>query len=503
MNINAFNIDTSPINSTFVETRSYEVIGEPGAIFHMIVQNNSGEYYNFPENTVVDQDASTFIPAAAFSATTENLFNKTIPSNGVYNGSISFPASGGDPHYIITLSTGPNTVLNKDVFNNEKIFVSDKINAFQVTGLTFSITHSNAAVVEPSSIVYKGKSSQVGSLTTSTVTEVNWPFTLSSSSAIIIRQPVIEDFEFTTTKTTHSSSSSTGESIYVELTDITGLSKRMLVADAEGTSMGQVKDIIPGFRNYGKSKEGGANPRGLVYDIPVAISDDGKQVVNSKAGTILIGTSSSWTAGATLTFTGKGSSAAQIFNNTRFRISNLKIELDDVVTTTTAAVPDTVIHTTSANGIRAQSQYTVNGLRTNQRTVIVDQAVTAVSVGQRLQAMSSGTLSGIPTVTSVNTGSKQITLSTPQTFVDGATLTFSNSIVKGIGLKNATTDPYVVSISTNDVTVNANQDIESGATVTFVGSSRSGKITGQIEVFEFGDDNITLDLNFDNILNVA
>ena len=180
----------------------------------------------------------------------------------------------------------------------------------------------------------------------------------------------------------------------------------------------------------------------------------------------------------------------------------MKIELDDVVTTTTAAVPDAVIHCTSASGIRAQSQFTVNGGRTST-TVVVDEAVTSVFIGQKLQAMSSGSLSGIPTVTKVNTDTKTITFDIAQTFVNNATLTFSNSIVKGIGLKNATTDPYVVSISSNDVTVNANQDIESGATVTFENSSQSGKITGQVEVLEQGDESLTLDLNFDNILNVA
>jgi hypothetical protein len=498
MNINAFNINTSAINSSFAETRNYEVIGEPGAVFHIIVQNNSGQYYNFPENTVVDQAAGTFIPTGAFSTTTANLFNKTIPTSGVYRGSITFPAVGSDPHYIITLSAGPNTVLNKDVFNNEKVFVSEKIEAFQVTGLTFSVTHSSSAVVEPSSIVYKGKSSQVGSLTTSVLTDVNWPFTLSSGSAVIRRQPNIDDFEFTTTKTTRNANTDTGESVYIELTDITGLSKNMLVQDSEGTSMGVIKDVIPGYRNYAKS-----TATNFVYEVPVKINDDGDEVVNSTGGTILVSSSNTWSAAATLTFVGKGSIASQVFNNTRFRIVNLKIELDDVVTTTTAAVPDAVIHTTSANGIRAQSQFTVNGNRTSSTTVVVDEAVTGVFVGQKLQAMSSGTLSGIPTVTKVNTDTKTITLDIAQTFVNDATLTFSNSIVKGIGIKNATTDPYVVSISTNDVTVNASQDLESGATVTFVNSSRSGKITGQIEVFEFGDDNITIDLNFDNILNVA
>lgn len=498
MNINAFNIDNSAINSSFLETRSYEVVGEPGALFHMIVQNNSGQYYNFPENTVVSSVDGTFSPAAAFSATPANLFNKQIPESGVYSGSITFPAIGQDPYYIITLTAGSNTVLNKDVFSNEKVFVSEKIEAFQVTGLTFSITHSNAAVVEPSSIVYKGKSSQVGALTTSTVTEVNWPFTLSSGSAVVRRQPVIEDFEFTAVKTTRNIKNVSGASAYLELTDITGLSKKMLVHDAEGQSMGVINDIIPGFRNYAKS-----TTNNHVYDVPVKINDDGTEVVNSTAGTVVLSTAFDWGVSGQTTFTGKGATAAQIYNNTRFRIINLKIELDDVVTTTTAAVPDAVIHTTSANGIRAQSQFTVDGQKNNSTTVVVDEAVTGVFIGQRLQAMSSGTLSGIPTVTDINNDTKTITFDIAQTFVNNATLTFSNSIVKGIGLKNATTDPYVVSISTNDVTVNANQDIESGATVTFENSSRSGKITGQLEVFEFGDNNLTLDLNFDNILNVA
>ena len=60
-----------------------------------------------------------------------------------------------------------------------------------------------------------------------------------------------------------------------------------------------------------------------------------------------------------------------------------------------------------------------------------------------------------------------------------------------------------MSISTNDVTVNANQDIESGATVTFVGSSRSGTITADVEILQYGDNNLTLDLTLDNILKVG
>jgi len=36
-----------------------------------------------------------------------------------------------------------------------------------------------------------------------------------------------------------------------------------------------------------------------------------------------------------------------------------------------------------------------------------------------------------------------------------------------------------------------------------LGSSRSGKISGELELLEYGDASITLDLNFDNILKVV
>lgn len=498
MIINAFNIDTSAKSSNVAVSKTYQVIGDAGAIFHMIVIDNSGNYYNFPENTVVDLEQSVFQPAPAFSSTAANLFNKQIPATGVYNGVIIFPTGGGDKNFRVIVTAGNNTSFDEQTFSNKNIFISEKINQYAGTAVTFTVTHSSSAVVEPSSIVFKGESSEANAMTTSVKQVINWPFTLSSSAATILRQPQLNDFEFTTTRTTPSIRTTTGSTTSIELTDVAGLSKGMNVKDAEDTDLGKITKIISGFKDFQNST--GSNP---IYRLPVKINDDGDDVVNSTAGTIVVENAINWGVSGTLTFTGKGSTGSETFNKTSFLVKNFKIELDDVVTTTTAAVPDTVVHCTSANGIKAQAQYTVNGNRTSNRIVLVDEVITDVCIGQRLQAMSSGTLVGIPTVVAVDTANKLITLSSPQTFVNDATLTFSNSIVKGIGVKNATTDPYVVSISTNDVTVNANQDIESGATVTFVGSSRAGKISGEIELLEYGDDSITLDLNFDNILKVV
>ena len=498
MIINAFNIDVSPKASNVVVSKNYQVIGDAGAIFHIIAIDNSGNYYNFPENTIVDLEQSIFQPAPAFSSTAANLFNQQIPAGGVYSGSIVLPIGGGDKHFRVIVTAGNNTSFDENTFSNKSIFISEKINQYAGTSVTFSVTHSNAAVVEPSSILFKGQSSQAEATGTSVKRTINWPFTLSSSVATALRQPQLDDFEFTTTKTTRNIRTTTGSTTSVELSDISGLSVGMSVVDAEDASLGEITKIISGFKDFQNSTD--SNP---IYKIPVKINDDGDEVVESTAGTVVLSSAVNWGVSGELTFTGKGARAAQIFNKTNFLIKNFKIELDDVVTTTTAAVPDAVIHCTSANGVKAQAQYTVSGTRTSNRQIRVAEAITDVYIGQRLQAMSSGTLIGIPTVVAVDTTNKLITLSSPQSVTNAATLTFSNTIVKGIGLKNGTTDPYVVSISTNDVTVNANQDIESGATVTFIGSSRSGKISGEIELLEYGDDNITLDLNFDNILKVV
>ena len=431
MIIQAFNIDTSNKSRNSV-SRSYEVIGEPEAVFHIIVQNASGQYYNFPENTIVNQEAGVFAPTAAFSTTPSNLFNQKIPSSGVYNGDITFPVDNADTNYVITVIAGNETTFDLNVFSNEKIFISEKIRAYKTTGVTFSITHSSAAVVEPSGnnapIVFKGKSSQVDRSNVNNVTKINWPFTLSSSSASIIRQPIVDDFEFTTTKLTRDIRTTTGATTSIELIDVAGLSVGMDVKDAEDQSLGQITKIILGFKDFQNSTDGNQ-----IYKIPVKINDDSDGVVNSTAGTIVVSTAFDWSVNSQLTFTGKGSSASNIFNKTRFKIKNFKIEIDPVVTTTDAAVSNsTTIPITSTNGIKAADTVLMSGI---------------------------GVTSTAPHVDTVN---------------DGVSVVVSSA-----------------------------QTIENGQTVTFTGSSRSGKITGELEILEYGDSNITLDFNFDNILNVS
>tara|TARA_R110000744_G_scaffold2686_2_gene10764 strand:+ start:435 stop:1934 length:1500 start_codon:yes stop_codon:yes gene_type:complete len=499
MDITAFNIDTTPMSSTVNNTRAYSVVGNPGAMFNLIVQNDDNFYYNFPENTISNVNSGVSTPSAAFSSTPQSLVNQEIPESGIYEGIVEFPAIADDDYYTLTISkAGTFTDLSLEFFKNNNVFTTQKIYSYINTQTKFSITHSNSVVQEPAQYVASGRSSQISRASINRVIDVDWVFKLSSSLCSVIRQPLATDFEFTTTKTTLSSNDQTGENVYIELTDITGLSKGMLVNDSEIPSGSTIVKIFSGYRDYGRSTS-----LNHIYNTPLMSNDDGTALINSKAGTILISAPSSWAAGHDLTFVGQGPFAAEIFNNTRFSLSNFKIVINDTVTTTTAAVPDQTIHVASAVGIKALDEFTVDGAVTASATIIVDQAVTGVCIGQRLQVASAGDLIGIPTVTSVNNSTKQITLSSPQTFPDGTTLKFSNSIVKGIGVDNSIKDPFVISINGTDVVVNANQNIESGGIVTFIGSSQQGKITGQINILEYGDNEIGLDLNFDNILRIG
>tara|TARA_R100001015_G_C4633586_1_gene198755 strand:+ start:1506 stop:2996 length:1491 start_codon:yes stop_codon:yes gene_type:complete len=493
--INSFTIDNSSMPSGVLVNRSYTVVGDEGAKFGLIVQNDSGLYYNFPENTIVNRSAGVFEPAPSFSATPASLVDRQIDSTGLYSGVIKFPSISDDDYYVITVFTHEDTEFSLENYNNKNVIVFDKIYKYLDTTVTFSLLHSNAAVVEPSNYTVTGVSTQVNDSVYSTKFSLDWDVTLSSSFCTALRQPLPSDFETSLTKTTVTAGSSSTE---LELNSVKGLSVGMKAA-ATGIATGTtITKVIKGYKNSNKS-----SALNTVYDVPIKINDEGDSIDLSEAGTVILSAASTFVVDRNVVFTSSGSQGSEIANETVFNATNLKVKLDDVVTTTTSAVPDAVIHCTSANGIKQQAQYTVNGATSSLNTVVVDEAVTDLAVGQRLQAISSGTLVGIPEVIAVNTTTKTITLSTKQTLADGITLTFSNSIVKGIGIKNATTDPYVVSISTNDVTVNANQDIESGATVTFVGSSRSLKITGDIEVLKFGKDNITLTLNLDNFLKVG
>ena len=390
--INSFNIDARSLTSSG-GVRQYSVIGDPGAVFSIVVINNAGEFYNFPEKTIVSEDSDTVRPAGAFTSTPVKLFNQKLNTRGLYNGIIEFPSVSSDDKYTILIQAeaGFKTSLNSNLSINDVYYAAD-VYQYVDTTLTFAIASTGSAgtyTANPPASNYTatGSSTTVTNLKFNKKLNISWAVALSSSQFVIARQPVLNDFFFTTTKTFHNSGDS---SIEIQLTDISGLSVNMAVSGTGIASNSVIKRIIPGFKDENKST---ANDH--VYVIPKSIDDSGKTIENSKAGTILISNNSSWSAGDTLTIKGFGSGHADAFNNTKFTISNLAVTLADVVTTTDAAVSNsTTIPITSTNGIKAADTVIMSGIG-----VTGTPHVDAVSAGVNITASSAQTIENGQTVT--------------------------------------------------------------------------------------------------------
>ena len=110
---------------------------------------------------------------------------------------------------------------------------------------------------------------------------------------------------------------------------------------------------------------------------------------------------------------------------------------------------------------------TVNGAITSSTSVVIDDT-TDITVGMIITGVSSGSLSGQPTILSINTETKTLTLNTAQTFADGITLTFKaygSSVIKdAIGL-DVTFTQYPI-VTPTILTQNVRANVSSSTTVT-------------------------------------
>ena len=361
--INSFTIDSSSLTSVG-GVKQYTVSGDPGAVFSLVIINNAGNFYNFPEKTIVSKDSDTVRPAGAFSTTATKLFNQKLNDQGFYNSTIEFPVSGSDDKYTILLQAeaGFKTSLNSSLSANDVYYAAD-VYQYADARLTFAVastgspsTYVNHPNPPDSSYTVAGSSTNSNNLNFNKKLTVSWSVALSSSQFIIARQPTLNDFFFSTTRVFNN----TGDSaLDIQLTDVSGLSVGMAVSGTSISSNSVIKEIIPGFKDENKST---ANNH--VYVIPKSIDAFGKTIENSKAGTILISNNSSWNAGDNLTIKGFGSSHADIFNNTKFSVSNLALTIDPVVTTTDAAMGSNsvTIPLTSTDGIKAVDTVIMSGI---------------------------------------------------------------------------------------------------------------------------------------------
>ena len=310
--------------------------------------------------------------------------------------SIAFPAITDDDVYSIVFKCVGNTFFNNNLSSNN-VYVLPKIYKYHDTTVTFSL--SSAASSDsynslPSNVLATGVSSSTLPSSNFISRTINWPVTLSESQFMIAKQPNISDFQFSTTKVTNSSSDSTGETIAIELTNITGLSSLMSVSGTNIAARSIIKRVERGFKDYSKSsnlKE--------VYVVPKVAETDEQgvtRIVDSKAGTIIISNSSTWAAAQTLTFLGKGSVGSEEFNETKFEVTNLALTIDPVVTTTDAVVSNsTTIPITSTDGIKATSTVLMTGIGVTNATPHVD----AISNGVNITASSAQTIENGQTLT--------------------------------------------------------------------------------------------------------
>ena len=384
-------IDATPMPSAKV-LRSFTVHGDVGSVFSLTVTNEDSHFYNFSE--ILDKEGA-LETALGFAAAGASLSLKTIPNSGVYNGEIEFPAITDDDVYsiVLTADSFSDTVLDP-ILSNNNTYVLPNIYKYHDTTVTFSLSSAGSASsynTLPSNVTATGISSSVSNLSVLKNVSISWAVTLSESNFVIVKQPNILDFQFTTTSASTTAGASTKT---MEIDDVSNLSVGMGVAGTGVASGSVITSIIHGYLDSNKSSD-----LEDVYIIPKSIITDENGIVSvgdSVGGTITIDKSSSFDAGITVTFTGKGSSASNAFNNTSFKINSALLTIDPVVTTTDAAVSNsTTIPLASTNGIKAAETVLMTGIGVAAASPHVD----AVSAGVNITASSAQTLENGQTMT--------------------------------------------------------------------------------------------------------
>ena len=172
----------------------------------------------------------------------------------------------------------------------------------------------------------------------------------------------------------------------------------------------------------------------------------------------------------------------------------------------TAAEPVYVISKSVSDNVIANSPGgTV--ILSHSSTFVADRTITFKGYGQEAIRSFTGALVEmknlklvINPVTTTTDAAASNSTTIPLTSTDGIKED-SGVIMSGIGvLENTKVDTVSAGAS---VVVNFAQTIESGQAITFTGSSRSATVTADVVVKTFGDQNLTITLELDNILTVG
>jgi len=379
LKIYSFEIDTSDIKAGG-ETRSFSIIGNPGAVFSLVVNNEDSplKYYNFTTKS--------------FSTTDSRLKNITIPSSGVYTNSIKFPSVTDNDHYNFDLFA--ESFFNTSHVSKKRELQSDgvgyvdygsksigsKSSRLRKTIYQYVDTRIDFAVAS------KAVSGQYTSMPGNVIitkprytkeeqtftADIDWTVTAQPAIAetyalTVIRQPLETDFEIMQTVTVDGTISS---------------STTVVVDDISGLFVGMTLDKI--HSSYETSS--------------IATITH----LNTASKTITLDTAKSAGDGQNLIFVGGGYDDIQAFNGARVRFSDLKVKTTDFTST-------------------------VNGATTSSQSITLD-SVVGVRAGGEADGIK---IEGIKFdnkvtqyVETVNHATKVITVTSNQTLEDNTILTF-------------------------------------------------------------------------------
>ena len=219
--ITIMNIDISDILETGA-VRQFEVRGDVGSKFQIIVSNNSRQFYNFSTNTFTE------------NFTINSASNITMSST-IYSGFIKFPAVAGASYNVLlipdtdTTTTSSGSVINK------------RINQLGNTTVTLALMDSlNPGKYKtfPSSLTSTGSPAS----TTSTPVSIDWTVENVDTDAdgfgffTIFDRRAYSDKLFKTIKT-HTVNGSTSNSLTVVLDDVSDITVGSVLVSVSSGSL--------------------------------------------------------------------------------------------------------------------------------------------------------------------------------------------------------------------------------------------------------------------------
>ena len=425
--IKSFVLNLSNIKSSG-ETRDFTITGDGGSIFTLIIKNNHDHYYNFETN--------------AFSATPNSL--QDVIEGGVYKDSIKFPAlpdSNSDDYTIYLIAslkdnTKHSTYIEARYADNTIDFNSSKGSDSAVL-LKKIYQHADKTITLSATSPNGITAFNTASITTDTVTvsgrtagqKISFTVVATAGVAnnfVINRQPIENDFIAYVERTIGSAPLQiTGEDISSStyyrwpIDNIVGLSAGMNPTGnniSAGTKIADYKTTVEQtFVTKKETLSGSFTTKSYkedsIVDFVKAIESTGPAtvtngVITSQPGNIIFNQQQvAALADDAVKIYGYGPLAISDLTGYNVKLSNLKVELTAVTTTTTSAVSNST------------------SVPIAERAGIRDKISTVTGIGV-------DTSSALPTVASgagaVN-GAGTVVLSAAQTLESGITLTFGGA----------------------------------------------------------------------------